>query len=156
MSHSSARICAAHKIVQQQCRCPEPITDVVEEECKHGAISERTLFWRDGKVVRGGYPLTPDQYAGYTDPMIINTSQGERLADLFTTKTQAEADIRSICEPIARQVIGDNFDSPYISWDAYPVWQGDLLTGLYVLEIRREDRSPDTIIQHTVDLPKEF
>lgn len=59
MSHSSARICAEHKIVQRQCRCPEPITSVIEEECKHGEESPpgtpypiKHLYWNGTKIVR--------------------------------------------------------------------------------------------------------
>lgn len=53
MSHSSARICAEHKIVQQQCRCPQPITSVIEEPCNHGwdIFNRRHLIWDGSKVV---------------------------------------------------------------------------------------------------------
>lgn len=53
MSHSSAHICAEHKAVQLQCRCPEPDTPVIEEECKHGELTEHSLFWNGTKIVHG-------------------------------------------------------------------------------------------------------
>lgn len=55
MSHDAIRICAEHKKVQLRCRCPEPITTAIEEECKHGELTDEMLFWDDAtkKIVRG-------------------------------------------------------------------------------------------------------
>lgn len=53
MNHHTAHICAVHKAVQLQCKCPEPITQVIEEECKHGELTDRSLFWNGTRVVRG-------------------------------------------------------------------------------------------------------
>lgn len=53
MSHHYAHICAEHKAVQLQCRCPEPITEVIEEECKHKELTDQSLFWNGTKIVRG-------------------------------------------------------------------------------------------------------
>lgn len=60
MSHISARICAEHKAIQLRCRCPEPIIHVIEEECKHGELTDQSLFWDGSKIVRGRNPITDD------------------------------------------------------------------------------------------------
>lgn len=51
--HDSAHICAEHKHVQRRCKCPTPITHVIEEECKHGELTDQSLFWNGTKIVRG-------------------------------------------------------------------------------------------------------
>lgn len=51
--HDTIHICAEHKRVQRRCRCPEPIKYAIEEECKHGELTDQSLFWNGEKIVRG-------------------------------------------------------------------------------------------------------
>lgn len=94
MNHDTIKICAEHKIVQLRCKCPEPITNAIEEACRHRQVTDENrnefLYWLDGKIQRlPKHPADPEPQA-YHDSLAdaamdkAALAQGQRIADGIT------------------------------------------------------------------------
>lgn len=80
MNHHVAYICKEHSAVQRQCRCPAPITNVFTEECRHGELTDQSLFWNEStKRIVCGKPETkaPEKAPLVFGGMTLTWAQGD-------------------------------------------------------------------------------
>jgi hypothetical protein len=66
------------------------------------------------------------------------------LAGLFRAERDAKRTLREALQPLAVSELGLDPDDPWTSWDAAPVWDGDLLLGIKFCLIHLDDRNPPT------------
>lgn len=95
MSHDTIEICAEHKYVQKRCKCPEPIKRAIEVACRHGELTDQSLFWDayQSKIVRGK-PVDPFLQAEIEDGIedLVNTIHEHNPGNLHTDGDCAECD----------------------------------------------------------------
>lgn len=78
MSHHTVHICAEHHRVQRRCKCPAPITTVITEPCKHGELTDQSLFWDGTTIVRGNPAMKkPEKAPLVSGGMTLTWDQGD-------------------------------------------------------------------------------